>query len=352
MVYICKCNFFDFDMKVNKLILWCFIMLGEAFQMHVVCQVPFTVMSYNCENLFDTNHDEGYEDYEYLPEYGRHWNQFRLYRKLKNISKVVMAADTVRPVDIICLLEVENDTVMTHLTTRTPLRSIGYKYIMTKSDDPRGIDIALMYSPFTFRPVEVRCLRPEVDLRTRDILFVSGVVCCGDTLDFYAVHLPSKLRGLQSDIIRAEIVKWLCADIDSIVSVRNNPYIVVMGDFNTSATSSVFSKVMKVESVLKNTGYQSSSLYNLMEGRNSGTYKYRNQWSVIDHIIVNGNLLMETSSVYTSYASSDILSLPFLLEKDSAYGGLRPKRTYRGFQYSDGFSDHLPVFVRFVMDCK
>lgn len=337
-------------MWVNKILLWLCVMMGEAVWMCADSQVPFTVMSYNCENVFDTCHDEGYDDSEFLPESGKRWSRSRFYRKLKNIGKVVMAADSVRPVDVVCLLEVENDSVMTWLTARTPLRHIGYKYIMTESDDPRGIDIALMYSPFTFRPVEVRQLRPKIDLRTRDVLFVSGVVCSGDTLDFYAVHFPSKLSGLRSDATRATIAEWICADVDSVMRVRNRPYIIIMGDFNTSAASSVFTKVMKAENAGKVSDYMPHSLYNLMAGRKPGSYKYRNQWSVIDHIIVNGNLLAGTSSVRTSYTSSGILSLPFLLEKDAAYGGLCPKRTYRGFRYSDGFSDHLPVYVRFSID--
>ncbi|MCM1420132.1 MAG: endonuclease [Bacteroides sp.] len=309
-------------------------------------------MSYNCENVFDTCHDEGHDDYEYLSGGVRRWSRSRLYHKLKNIGKVVMAADTVRPVDVVCLLEVENDTVMTWLTTRTPLRNLGYRYVMTDSDDPRGIDVALMYSPFTFRPVEVRSIRPDAGVRTRDILFVSGVVCSGDTLDFYALHLPSKLNGFQSDVIRAVIMRQVCADVDSVMRVRTKSNIIIMGDFNTSASSAVFSKVMGVSSAGIGENYMPYSLYNLMAGRKEGSYKYRNQWSVIDHIIVSGNLLIESSSIHTSYASSGILSFPFLLEKDAANGGMRPKRTYRGFKYSGGFSDHLPVIARFVVDCK
>ena len=66
-------------------------------------------MSYNCENAFDTLHDEGFQDEEYTPEGSRHWSRYRMMQKLKNIGKVIVAADTQRPVDIVCLEEVEND---------------------------------------------------------------------------------------------------------------------------------------------------------------------------------------------------------------------------------------------------
>ena len=37
----------------------------------------------------------------------------------------------------------------------------------------------------------------------------------------------------------------------------------------------------------------------------------------------------------------------FLLEEDPKYGGVKPRRTYNGFRYQRGFSDHLPLVARF-----
>ena len=124
-------------------------------------QQTFTVLSYNIENAFDTIHDAGKDDYEYCAGGERKWNQHRLFQKLKGISKVIAAADEKRPVDLIGLCEVENDTVMQYLIQRTSLRNLGYRYIMTQSDDERGIDVALLYSPFTFHPIETESIRPH-----------------------------------------------------------------------------------------------------------------------------------------------------------------------------------------------
>lgn len=46
---------------------------------------------------------------------------------------------------LIALCEVENDSVLSHLTRRTPLRWQDYRYIITQSPDPRGINVALLY---------------------------------------------------------------------------------------------------------------------------------------------------------------------------------------------------------------
>jgi hypothetical protein len=48
-----------------------------------------------------------------------------------------------------------------------------------------------------------------------------------------------------------------------------------------------------------------------------------------------------------SFVDSVFIHAPlFLLEKDSQYGGWRPRRTYNGMRYQPGYSDHLPLVVR------
>jgi len=40
------------------------------------------------------------------------------------------------------------------------------------------------------------------------------------------------------------------------------------------------------------------------------------------------------------------LILPPLITRDDLYGGVKPKRTYEGYHYLGGLSDHLPLVVR------
>ena len=74
-----------------------------------------------------------------------------------------------------------------------------------------------------------------------------------------------------------------------------------------------------------------------LEGR-LGSYKYQGKWSRIDQYLAYG-----TTSQYRLNGS--ILELPFLLISDETYGGIKPYRTYSGFKYSGGISDHLPVVL-------
>ena len=71
-----------------------------------------------------------------------------------------------------------------------------------------------------------------------------------------------------------------------------------------------------------------------------GTYRYAGEWESIDHVLVSPSLRDCVNAVFVNDA-------PFLLEDDKKYGGVKPLRTFNGYHYQRGFSDHLPLVVRF-----
>lgn len=297
----------------------------------IKAQQTFTALSYNIENAFDTIHDEGKQDYEFCAGGERRWNKQRLFKKLIAIGKVIVAADEQKPVDLIGLCEVENDTVMTYLTEHTPLKNLGYRYIMTHSSDKRGIDVALLYSPFTFYPVEVQDIHPHTGNRnTRDILHVAGIIAKGDTLDAYVLHLPSKLGGGEAQQVSMNICQQLLSHADSVCASRQCPNLIIMGDFNAE-TNSPQLKLLT----------QSRSLTDRTVDLEPGTYKYQGEWSTIDHILTHTTTL--------SHLLTRILTFPFLTEPDPLGNNEKPYRTYRGPNYLGGPSDHLPVVSVFQM---
>ena len=292
-------------------------------------QQTFTILSYNIENAFDTIHDEGKDDYEYCDGGERKWNQNKLFQKLKGISKVIAAADEKHPIDLIGLCEVENDTVMQYLTRRTPLSNIGYRYLMTHSQDDRGIDVALLYSPFTFHPIENQSIKPAAKKQTtRDILHVAGTLNNGDTLDVYVIHLPSKRGGSEGQKLSMSICQQLQAHTDSVRAVRQHPNLLVMGDFNAETNSQQLKLLTRSHHLIDRTAKLQP-----------GTYKYQGEWSILDHIL--------THTATLSHQQTRILTLPFLVEPDPTHGGEKTKRTYLGPAYKGGISDHLPVVATF-----
>ena len=103
-----------------------------------------TFVEYNVENIFDTRHDEGKQDKEFLPDATRHWTEKRYWKKLDRIGKSILSTSEDGIPDLIALCEVENDQTLTDLTKRSLLRNAGYEYVMTQSPDARGVDVALI----------------------------------------------------------------------------------------------------------------------------------------------------------------------------------------------------------------
>ncbi len=316
----------------------------------VYAQKPFRVMFYNVENLFDCQHDTLKNDYEFLPDAPKGWTYARYNDKLVKIAKVILATGDKYVPDLVGLCEVENDHCLKDLTEHSPLREAGYRYVMTDSPDQRGIDVALLYQRGSFKLLGKSCIPipyEEVERRpTRDILYVAGQVLSGDTLDVFVCHMPSRAGGEEkSEPYRLFTAQLLKAAADSIMNLRQRPNIVIMGDFNDYPTNKSIAKVLGA--VAPKGEVEAGKLYNLMDGRKEGTYRYRGEWGVLDQFIVSGFLLKEHEGIRTSYDKAQILRYSFLLEEDEKYGGDIPFRTYWGRRYHGGYSDHLPICVDF-----
>ena len=294
----------------------------------------FTLVELNCENLFDYLHDEGKQDEEFMPDATRHWTKKRYWRKLNNVAQTILSVSDDGIPDLIALCEVENDVTMNDLTKRSLLRNAGYGYLMTQSPDVRGIDVALLYQPATFHPIcyDYLDITPLEGMRpTRDILYVQGETLKRDTLHVFVVHAPSRFGGeRQTRPNRRMVIDRL---LDAIRMLPSETKVIVAGGFNDYADS---------PSLLY---LEQNGLHNVSRGVTGthgaqGTYRYEGEWESIDHVLVSPSLLNRVDHVYVNDA-------PFLLEEDKKYGGVKPLRTFNGYRYQRGFSDHLPLVVRF-----
>lgn len=327
---------------VGLMVLW----VGVVLPIAMSAQERFRIMSYNVENLFDCQDDSLHQDEEFLPSALRRWNSFRFYQKVANIGKVIIAASAPDIPDLVGLCEVENDSCLYALVHRSPLREFHYKYVMTQSADVRGIDVALLYQPKTFRLLSAESLRiapPSPHFSpTRDVLHVTGRIASRDTLDVYVVHAPSRRLGKkESTPYRRAVMERIRQSVDSIVRIRRQPNIVIMGDFNAPAHDPILTKALAVQPLQP--PYSPDALYNLLAADTAGTYKYKGLWETIDHIVINGQMLRSSATFSTTSTSGQVLRFPFLLQRDERYGGTQPYRTYHGVRFIGGFSDHLPI---------
>lgn len=290
------------------------------------------IACWNVENLFDTIPNPPCLDADFTPDGAYHWGAHRYWYKLGTLSRTIAGLGGHVPCTLVGLVEIENDSVLHDLTRRTALARLGYEYLITHGTDPRGINVGLLYQPMRFAPIGQDDLRvaPPITKKsknrphpTRDILHTWGRLQCGDTLDVFVLHLPSRRGGKMAKTYRQTIAQRLMQYADSIQSERQNSLLLFMGDFNAPSGDVLFRK-------------EFASLQHLTRHL-AGTYYFRQEWSQIDHMLVNKNLWTRYYCDVRNHKASYLL-------RSTASDDV-PYRTYLGTYYQGGVSDHLPVIM-------
>lgn len=312
-----------------------------------LAQTEFRIMGYNVENLFDTEKSTVSNDSEFLPSGHRRWNKGRYYHKLQQIAKVISAAGQWDTPAIVALCEVENDSVVNHLLKRTPLKKQDYRYCITSGNDERGINCALLYQRDKFQYLnhtEYTVPFSNLKKKSRNLLHVSGRLTTKDTLDIFVCHFPSRYGGeKETEKDRAETAIYLRKLSDSLYTARANCLLILIGDFNDTPQDKSLRTHLEAYSLQEkeNESKTGLNLCNLFFNT-KGSHKYRDTWSQLDQIIISSTLLRHFQT-----GSNQVFSPSFLLTKDKTWQGKRPFRSYHGYKYEKGFSDHLPVIADF-----
>ncbi|MBN2639837.1 MAG: endonuclease/exonuclease/phosphatase family protein [Bacteroidales bacterium] len=310
---------------------------------------PASVAFYNVENLFDTIDDPNTRDSDFLPTSKVAWNTERYNKKLNHIAKVISSMEPGSFPSLFGLAEVENRNVVEDLIHQKSLEKAGYKILHKDSPDERGIDVALLYRPQIYQPVETQFIRmqfpSEPDDRTRDILYSKGVVYGKDTLHVFVNHWVSRYGGQNvTDSLRRYEGYFLKKICDSIMRVEPHANIVIMGDLNDDPTD--FSLVNALGAMKPVSDPKDGTLYNLAdipynEGKGSLYYK---SWDLFDQIIVSAPMLNGKNGIKVNSASETIFKKDWMLFKRRD-GVMVPNRTMSSRSYFGGFSDHLPVMI-------
>ncbi len=345
----------------------------------------YTVIFWNLENFFDTRFEVGREDGDFTPNGEMRWSRSRFIKKRNGIAKTIIDigekhlknSDASGFPALIGLAEIENRYVLNQLIYETPLAMGSYSIVHRDSPDRRGIDVALLFCKRQFRPLKNNFIRVttggfkddeviETDKEdelianfkddeviteintyvTREILYCKGVLHDLDTLHIFVNHWPSKFGGERASApyreAAADALNRVC---DSILRKNTKANIIVMGDFNDTPDSDVI-KGFEQRSTLKVLRESQTRRRSFFKEEPAGTIKYRGVWEMIDMFIVSENLLDSNEPVSTGNESFTIFHPGYLLERDRAYTGNKPKRTYIGPRYNGGLSDHLPIILR------
>ena len=318
-----------------------------------------TVAFYNLENLFDTINDPNKFD-EYSPIMELKSNQGEAYRrKVHNMAKVIADigyTDTKNTPSIIGLCEIENKTVLDDIVNDSLLRHKDYGIIHYDSSDSRGIDVALLYQKKIFTPLstsshELKIYDDQNQKRvyTRDQLLVSGQLE-DDLIHIIVNHWPSRRGGEAKSrpkrIAAAKLNKHL---LDSLHMI--NPYakVFIMGDLNDNPNNASVKNILDPKTDKSKVSLK--SLYNPFSDffrDGLGTTAYRDSWSLFDQIMMTTPLLDKNYHSYRFYKAG-IFNKYYLIDQKGKYKGY-PFRSWSNGSFSNGYSDHFPVYIYLVKE--
>ena len=344
--------------KIELLLLAVFLLLGTSVSW--ARQKKFAVYGvgfYNLENLFDTCHDNGKNDYEFLPDGTFKWTGVKYTNKLHNLARVLSEMGTDKLPKIGCAVigvaEVENSRCLSDLCAEEPLKARGYNFVHKEGADQRGIDCALLYNPSLFSVRDKRLVPyiyrlPQDSLRaTRGFFVVSGTMA-DEHVTVIVCHLPS--RGSTS-FYREEGATQLKAVKDSLIADDPAVKLIVMGDMNDDPHDRSMAQCLGAKRKISEVS--DGDMYNpwwdvLASG--TGTLSYKGAWNLFDQIILSPSLLNRREQHdYKSLKlfSHQIFRRDYLFQQEGPYKGT-PLRTHGGGQWLNGYSDHLPTVVYLI----
>ena len=326
----------------------------------------YVIGFYNLENLFDTYHDEGKNDYEYLPEGENKWTEVKYRKKLHNMATVIQAMKEDNKVwhAVLGVSEIENRHVLEDLVNQPELLEANFQIVHYDGPDRRGVDVALLYRPSVFEVLGSKSIPFNFDsssiqfdmtdeekeaFRTRDILMVRGLLG-GEMFAFFVAHLPSRVGGKGGDL-RSRGAEIIYEEAMKLMDAFPDIKIVVMGDMNDNPTDPSMVKYLRAKGNIAEVGrkdFFSPFLPMLKAGY--GSLAYQGEWNIYDIIVVNHNLVdcprgrLGIIPIIKKKYYGRVFHKPFMTQQEGDYKGT-PFRTSSGGAFINGYSDHYPTYI-------
>ena len=271
----------------------------------------YSIAFYNLENLFDTIHDAGKNDYDFLPDGSYRWTAKKYEAKLHNLSDVLSALSRNLVPEgpaVIGVAEVENHRVLTDLVSQPAMAN--YKFVHYEGPDRRGIDCALLYDPQQFAVTNSKLVlsapfEGDTVHLTRGFLIVDGRMA-GERVCFIVNHWP-------------------------------------MGDMNDDPMDESMQTLGARKYI---SGMKANQFFNpwweILEDKGVGTLLYRGKWNLFDQIVLSRPLVKAKKGL--RYDHSEVFIRDYLIQQDGKYKG-SPLRTHGGRVWLNGYSDHLPTII-------
>ncbi|MBK8201110.1 MAG: endonuclease/exonuclease/phosphatase family protein [Bdellovibrionales bacterium] len=323
-----------------------------------------SLMAYNVENLFDTEHDADREDFDYLPlskkQSAEHrnnckesnsrqmdtclnkdWSEPVLQRKLERLAQVILQVNGGLGPDILLLEEVENIRVLQILRDQYLKKSNYQTLILIEGPDKRGIDIGLLSrlpenssepAKLHLIPFKANNLEDQTWMaRSRGILQVNLILPDAETLTVFGVHFPSPHNPIY----------WREQAIDHLIRLKSklptDRMTVAGGDFNISSDEE--QKVGQFRLRLA-PQWQISHLIGCQDCRGTNYFAPAKSWSFLDALLFHKEMSPAGSAKW--YVDPKSIYIP----NQNKYQVSRWLTPARFSETSpSGVSDHWPIMA-------
>ena len=323
----------------------------------------YVIGFYNLENLFDTYHDEGKNDYEYLPDGANQWTEAKYAKKLHNMASVIRAMKDENKVwhALLGVSEIENRHVLEDLVSQPEIAEANYQIVHYDGPDRRGVDVALLYRPNQFKVLESKSIpfdfnssiefslneEEKTQFRTRDILMVRGMLG-NEMFAVFVAHLPSRIGGKGNDL-RSRGGEIMYQESMRLMAEYPQIKIVAMGDMNDNPTDPSMAVYMHGKENIDEVEQEDFfSPFVSMLKSGYGSLAYQGEWNIYDIIVVNSNLCrgdgLKIRPIVKKKFFGRIFNPPFMTNQEGAYAGT-PFRTFSGGAFIGGYSDHYPTYI-------
>ena len=343
----------------------------------------YGVAFYNLENLFDTLHDAGKNDYEYLPDGRNKWGKMKYEAKLHNMARVLSELCTDKLPQgpaVIGVSELENHLALEDLLHQPSLAGRGLKYVDVAGPDRRGVECAFIYNPRFFQMERYRHVpyyyapsgkvddplvgfytdeqgevQAYTDLKgdtthiTRGFLVMQGLLA-GERMFFIVNHWPSRAAGSEARERAGYQVRMLK---DALMASHPEAKVMIMGDMNDDPADKSMTTALgckpQADKVKKATDLF-NPWHETLYKRGQGTLLYQGKWNLFDQIVFSGNLL-GTDRTSLKFYKHEIFMRDYLFQQEGKYKG-SPLRTHAGGVWLNGYSDHLPTYVYLIKEVR
>ncbi len=323
-----------------------------------------TVMTFNVENLFDTQDDPEKKDEPFLPLAHKNqriaakcrvanegnnyrlkecltkdWSEGILEMKMKRLTDVLKQVKNGRGPDILILQEVENIGILERWRQEY-LADFGYKpAILIEGPDERGIDVGLLTRLETSGPATLHIipfkanenLKADQIRATRGILEANLKLPDGSPLTVFGVHFPSQGGPTETRHQAVEFLNSLKAKLPA------DRYVIAGGDFNITSDEDIQSGYVS-RILAKEWGV--SHILGCADCPGTTYYPKNQSWSFFDILLVSQNMLPEKAT------SWHVMPASIRIENNSRYQVNRFGGPARFNENSkNGVTDHWPMVM-------